>query len=61
MIAVRDQKSKMLFNVCIFTYGNRLKDSFERFFEFVSLFVSLKVDDCLEAFILYIHMDDDLY
>lgn len=59
MIAVRDQKSKMLFNVCIFTYGNRLKDSFERFFE--SIFVSLKVDDCLEAFILYIHMDDDLY
>lgn len=59
MIAVRDQKSKMLFNVCIFTYGNRLKDSFERFFE--SVFVSLKVDDCLEAFILYIHMDDDLY
>lgn len=59
MIAVWDQKSKMLFNVCIFTYGNRLKDSFERFFE--SVFVSLKVDDCLEAFILYIHMDDDLY
>lgn len=59
MIAVQDQKSKMLFNVCIFTYGNRLKDSFERFFE--SVFVSLKVDDCLEVFILYIHMDDDLY